>query len=101
MPPIEALAAGQGKGARQGGATRGPGQTPKSPFSQTHAISSLPYDLNAYFHREGTILGVDVLGVDADFACVCTNCMYLTRAWLRRQHETLLITHIQMTTLVP
>ena len=96
MPPIEALAAGQGKGARQGGATRGPGQTPKSPFSQTHAISSLPYDLNAYFHREGMILGVD-----ADFARVCTNCMYLTRAWLRRQHETLLITHIQMTTLVP
>lgn len=88
MPPIEALAAGQGQGRQ--------GQTPKSPFSQTHAISSLPYDLNAYFHREGTILGVD-----ADFACVCTNCMYLTRAWLRRQHETLLITHIQMTTLVP
>lgn len=90
MPPIEALAAGQGrgktdqgKGARQGGATRGPGQTPKSPFSQTHAISSLPYDLNAYFHREGTILGV------------------FDWPWLRRQHETLLITHTQMTTLVP
>lgn len=93
MPPIEALAAGQGQGRQ--------GQTPKSPFSQTHAISSLPYDLNAYFHREGTILGVDVLGVDVDFACVCTNCMYLTGAWLRRQHETLLITHTQMTTLVP
>lgn len=84
MPPIEALAAGQGRGKTgQGGATRGPGQTPKSPFSQTHAISSLPYDLNAYFHREGMILGV------------------FDGAWLRRQHETLLITHIQMTTLVP
>lgn len=67
MPPIEALAgqAVQGKGPRHA-----EGQTPKSPFSQTHAISSLPYDLNAYFYREGMILGVDVLGVDADFGCI-------------------------------
>lgn len=42
-----------------------------------------------------------ILGVDADFACVCTNWVYLTGPWLRRQHETLLITHILVTTLVP
>ena len=74
MPPIEALAAGQGrlsraKAGRAGRRNQGArADTQKSPFSQTHAISSLPYDLNAYFHREGMILGVFDEGMAAPSA---------------------------------